>query len=117
MKIGIIRCYQTRDYCPGVLDFKAIRERSGVFADVPADEPLDIVGFIDCGGCPGKKSVLRARNLVSLGATPLFSRLHHQRHADRLSLPIRQTHAGDREKRRRRKYPHPRPHARRAWRK
>lgn len=35
MKIGIIRCYQTRDYCPGVLDFKAIRERSGVFADVP----------------------------------------------------------------------------------
>ena len=47
MKIGIIRCYQTRDYCPGVLDFKAIRERSGVFADVPADEPLDIVGFIE----------------------------------------------------------------------
>lgn len=68
MKIGIIRCYQTRDYCPGVLDFKAIRERSGVFADVPADEPLDIDGFIDCGGCPGKKSVLRARNLVNLGA-------------------------------------------------
>ena len=26
----------------------------GVFADVPAAEPLDIVGFIDCGGCPGR---------------------------------------------------------------
>ena len=46
MKIGIIRCYQTRDYCPGVLDFIAIRERCGVFADVPADEPLVIVGFM-----------------------------------------------------------------------
>lgn len=57
MKIGIIRCYQTRDYCPGVLDFQSHpRQAAGVFADVPADEPLDIVGFIDCGGCPGKKS-------------------------------------------------------------
>ena len=35
MKIGIIRCRMTEDYCPGTSDFKAIRERSGVFADVP----------------------------------------------------------------------------------
>ena len=57
MKIGIIRCRMTEDYCPGTSDFKAIRERSGVFADVPAD-----------GGCPGKKAVLRARELVKRGA-------------------------------------------------
>ena len=68
MNVGIIRCYQTRDYCPGVLDFKAIRERTGVFADVLADEPINIIGFIDCGGCPGKKAILRARSLVSQGA-------------------------------------------------
>ena len=26
------------------------------------------VGFINCGGCPGKKAVLRARSLVEQGA-------------------------------------------------
>ena len=55
MKIGIIRCRMTEDYCPGTSDFKAIRERSGVFADVPADEPIELVGF-------------RARELVKRGA-------------------------------------------------
>lgn len=68
MKIGIIRCRMTEDYCPGTSDFKAIRERSGVFADVPADEPIELVGFNNCGGCPGKKAVLRARELVKRGA-------------------------------------------------
>lgn len=68
MKIGIIRCRMTEDYCPGTSDFKAIRERSGVFADVPADEPIELVGFNNCGGCPGKKTVLRARELVKRGA-------------------------------------------------
>ena len=32
MKVGIIRCMQTEDYCPGTTDFKAIREKTGVFA-------------------------------------------------------------------------------------
>lgn len=68
MKIGIIRCRMTEDYCPGTSDFKAIRERSGVFADVPADEPIELIGFNNCGGCPGKKAVLRARELVKRGA-------------------------------------------------
>ena len=68
MKVGIIRCMQTEDYCPGTTDFKAVRERLGVFADVPADEEIEIVGFINCGGCPGKKAVLRARELVKRGA-------------------------------------------------
>ena len=65
MKLGIIRCMQTEDYCPGVRDFQAIRERSGSFA---GEEEIELVGFINCGGCPGKKSVLRARSLVSQGA-------------------------------------------------
>ncbi|MDO4280444.1 MAG: CGGC domain-containing protein [Peptococcaceae bacterium] len=66
MKLGIIRCMQTEDYCPGTSDFKAIREKSGVYADI--DEPIELVGFINCGGCPAKKSVLRARELVKRGA-------------------------------------------------
>ncbi|GAA0753259.1 CGGC domain-containing protein [Clostridium sartagoforme] len=66
MKVGIIRCMQTEDYCPGTNDFRVIRERKGVFEGI--DEEIEIIGFINCGGCPGKKSVLRARELVKRGA-------------------------------------------------
>lgn len=66
MKIGIIRCMQTEDYCPGTMDFRAIRERTGVFEGV--EEDIEIIGFISCGGCPAKKYVLRARELVKRGA-------------------------------------------------
>ena len=31
-------------------------------------EQIEIVGFISCGGCPGKKTVLRAKELVKRGA-------------------------------------------------
>lgn len=27
MKLGIIRCMQTEDYCPGTTDFKAIKNK------------------------------------------------------------------------------------------
>lgn len=66
MKVGIIRCMMTEDYCPGVKDFKAVREKTGGFEGI--EEDIEIVGFINCGGCPGKKSVLRARQLVKFGA-------------------------------------------------
>ena len=65
MKIGIIRCQQTEDYCPGTADFKAIKERRGSFEGV--EEEIEIVGFTNCGGCPAKKAVLRARELVRRG--------------------------------------------------
>lgn len=66
MKVGIIRCAQTEDYCPGSADFRVIREHEGAFSGVT--EEIEIIGFINCGGCPGKKAVLRARELVSRGA-------------------------------------------------
>ena len=31
MKVGIIRCMQTEDYCPGTGCFKAVREHGGAF--------------------------------------------------------------------------------------
>ena len=65
MKLGIIRCMQTEDYCPGTRDFKTIREKLGAFEGVEEDIEL---GFCNCGGCPGKKAVLRARLLVERGA-------------------------------------------------
>lgn len=66
MKVGIIRCMQTEDYCPGTTDFRMIRERKGIFEGV--DEEIEMIGFINCGGCPGKKSLLRAKELVKRGA-------------------------------------------------
>ena len=66
MNVGIIRCLQTEDLCPGTTDFRIIRERKGIFQDV--SEEINLIGFINCGGCPGKKSVLRAKELVHRGA-------------------------------------------------
>lgn len=66
MKLGTIRCMQTEDYCPGTADFKAARLHMGAFAQV--EEEIEIVGFTSCGGCPGKKAVLRTRELVKRGA-------------------------------------------------
>lgn len=65
MKLGIIRCSQTRDICPGTTDFKFVREKKGAFESI--EEDIDIVGFIDCGGCPGKKAVFRAREMIKRG--------------------------------------------------
>lgn len=66
MKVGIIRCMQTEDYCPGTTDFRMIREKKGAFEGI--EEEIEIVGFCNCGGCPAKKAVLRARQLVERGA-------------------------------------------------
>lgn len=66
MRVGVIRCMQTEDYCPGTTDFKVIRGKKGAFAGVEGD--IEILGFINCGGCPGKKAVLRAREMVKRGA-------------------------------------------------
>ncbi len=66
MKVGIIRCMQTEDYCPGTTDFKVIKEKEGAFSDVTED--IEIVGFINCGGCPAKKTAMRAKELVKRGA-------------------------------------------------
>jgi predicted metal-binding protein len=64
-KIGIIRCQQTEDMCPGTADFKAASQGKMAFAEIG---PAEIVGFVSCGGCPGKKAVPRAKLMVERGA-------------------------------------------------
>jgi predicted metal-binding protein len=66
MKVAIIRCMQTEDYCPATIDFLVIKERKGAFEGV--EEDIDIIGINSCGGCPGKKAVLRAKEMVKRGA-------------------------------------------------
>ena len=63
-KIGIIRCMQTEDLCPGTTDFKVVKEGKLAFADLG---PSEVVGFVSCGGCPGKRAVARAKVLADRG--------------------------------------------------
>jgi len=65
MKVGIIRCQLTEDMCPGTTDFKAAQEGIHAFKETG---PVEIIGFVSCGGCCGKKAVTRAKMMVDRGA-------------------------------------------------
>lgn len=65
MKVGIIRCQQTEDMCPGTTDFKVAATGKLAFDKTG---PVEIVGFVSCGGCPGKRAVPRAKLMVEKGA-------------------------------------------------
>lgn len=66
MKVGVIRCMQTEDLCPGTTDFKVVKEKKLAFEGVEGE--IDVTGFVSCGGCPGKRAVARAAELVKRGA-------------------------------------------------
>ena len=65
MKVGIIRCRQTEDMCPGTTDFKVAASGTCAFEEAGT---VEIVGFVSCGGCPGKRAIPRAKMLVDRGA-------------------------------------------------
>ena len=54
VRIGILTCSNaTQDLgCSSVSCLADLRKRRGTFASYPADEPLDLVGIINCPGCP-----------------------------------------------------------------
>ncbi len=64
-KVGIIRCQQTEDMCPGNTDFKVAKEGKLAFETTG---PVEVVGFVSCGGCPGKRAIVRAKMMVDRGA-------------------------------------------------
>ncbi|PKM50392.1 MAG: CGGC domain-containing protein [Firmicutes bacterium HGW-Firmicutes-7] len=66
MKVGLIRCMQTEDMCPGKTCLKVMSEKKCAFKEISED--VEVVGFISCGGCPGKKTVTRAAEMVKRGA-------------------------------------------------
>lgn len=66
MKIGIIRCMQTEDMCPATTDLLFAKEKKGAFEAIDGD--IEIIGINSCGGCPGKKAVTRAQEMVRRGA-------------------------------------------------
>jgi len=66
MKVGLIRCMQTEDMCPGTTDFKVMKEKKCAFEGI--EEDIEVIGVNTCGGCPGKKAVTRAAEMVKRGA-------------------------------------------------
>ncbi len=65
MKAGIIRCQQTEDMCPGNTDFTVASKGKLAFEEIG---PTEIMGFVSCGGCPGKKAATRVKLMVERGA-------------------------------------------------
>lgn len=57
---------QAEDMCPGTTDFKVMREKKAAFEGIK--EEIEVIGFVTCGGCPGKKAVSRAAEMVRRGA-------------------------------------------------
>lgn len=66
MKVGLIRCMQSENMCPGTTDFKVMREKKCAFEGI--EEDIVIIGFTTCGGCPGKKAVTSSAEMVKRGA-------------------------------------------------
>jgi len=67
MKIGIIICdrYYT---CGGGKCLRAMKERAGGFARYSKDEPLELVGYSTCGGCPGGNVEYVPAEMIGNGA-------------------------------------------------
>jgi len=66
MKVGVIRCELVAENCPGSGCFKAMREKKGAFEGV--EEDVIVVGFMTCGGCPGKKVAFKVKAMLEKGA-------------------------------------------------
>ena len=66
MKVGLIRCLQTEDMCPATTCFKVMKAKKLAFEGI--NEDIEVIGVNTCGGCPGKKAVTRAQEMVDRGA-------------------------------------------------
>ncbi|AFV23644.1 Protein of unknown function CGGC region [Methanolobus psychrophilus R15] len=66
MIVGLIRCMQTEDICPATTDLKVMKEKKLAFEGIEGE--IEVIGVVSCGGCPGKKAVWRAAEMVRRGA-------------------------------------------------
>ena len=67
MRIGIIICDRYRT-CGGGKCLRAMRERAGAFSRYPEDEPLELVGYSTCDGCPGGNVEYVPEEMIKNGA-------------------------------------------------
>jgi predicted metal-binding protein len=67
VKIGIMICDRNRT-CTGGKCFMSIKDRSGAFKRYPKEEPIEVVGWITCGGCPGERLEFSPAEMKKYGA-------------------------------------------------
>lgn len=67
MKIGIIICDRYKS-CAGGKCFRALQNREGAFDIYRKEEPLEIVGYTSCGGCPGGNIEYLPEEMIKNGA-------------------------------------------------
>ncbi|MBI9071365.1 MAG: CGGC domain-containing protein [Melioribacteraceae bacterium] len=70
MKLSIIICdrYKT---CAGGKCFKAMKNREGAFDIYSKEEPLEIVGYTSCGGCPGGNIEYSPEEMIKNGTSAI----------------------------------------------
>ncbi|MFO8067837.1 MAG: CGGC domain-containing protein [Bacteroidales bacterium] len=66
-KIGIIICARYIN-CGSGKCLRALKEHAGGFARYPKDELLELVGFANCGGCPGGNIEYVPEEMIKNGA-------------------------------------------------
>ena len=67
MNIGMIICDRYKG-CAGGKCFRAMTYREGAFDIYSKDEPLEIVGYTSCGGCPGGNIEYSPEEMIKNGA-------------------------------------------------
>ncbi|MGQ1910042.1 CGGC domain-containing protein [Marinifilum sp. RC60d5] len=67
MKVGIFICDRYKN-CAGGKCFKSMQKREGAFDIYSKDEPLEIVGYTSCGGCPGGNLEYAPEEMIKNGA-------------------------------------------------
>jgi len=67
MKIGIFICDRYKN-CAGGKCFRAMKNREGAFDIYSKEEPLEIVGYTTCGGCPGGNIEYAPQEMIKNGA-------------------------------------------------
>jgi len=71
VKIGVMICDRNRK-CTGNKCFKSMLERDGVFSEYPPDEPIEVVGWMSCGGCPGERLEFAPTDMKKYGAEVIY---------------------------------------------
>ena len=66
-KIGIIICSRYSN-CGGGKCLRSMKEHVGGFSKYPKEEQLELVGFSNCGGCPGGNIEYVPEEMIKNGA-------------------------------------------------
>jgi predicted metal-binding protein len=66
-KIGIIICSRYQN-CGGGKCLRALKEKVGGFSIYSSDEEIELVGYSNCGGCPGGNIEYVPEEMIKNGA-------------------------------------------------